>query len=36
MAGENGIDLRHASPNLPAPGGHYSHMAARLPGGALT
>jgi enamine deaminase RidA (YjgF/YER057c/UK114 family) len=25
MAGENGIDLRHASPNLPAPGGHYSH-----------
>jgi len=27
MAGENGIDLRHASPNLPAPGGHYSHTA---------
>ena len=27
MAGENGIDLRQASPNLPAPGGHYSHTA---------
>lgn len=27
MAGENGIDLRHASSQLPAPGGHYSHTA---------